>query len=194
MLRGRPHLLKHMPEPKDARRLVPDPENEPDFHAIGKLYPLESSLPPSQENSYDTDNAVLPAAHPTHQARLASSVDWLADEAPASKRMNIDVAVDQYSGSSALSHAFSNGQVLNMASASAEPQLPLPQYVAPGNNNNMMSPDLLLTTLLQQMASNPHLMNNLQAHVPYQLQPQSHPTSMAEWLLQQQQGSTGRSS
>lgn len=40
MLRGLPHLCKYMPKPKDARRLIPDPENEPDFYAISKVYPL----------------------------------------------------------------------------------------------------------------------------------------------------------
>jgi hypothetical protein len=29
-----------MPEPKDARRLIPDPENEPDFYAVSSEYPL----------------------------------------------------------------------------------------------------------------------------------------------------------
>ncbi|CAB9510156.1 shock factor protein HSF8 [Seminavis robusta] len=40
MLRGLPHLGKYMPRPKDARRLVPDPSNEPDFNAISKAFPL----------------------------------------------------------------------------------------------------------------------------------------------------------
>jgi len=40
MLRGLPHLCKYMPKPKDARRLIPDPANEPDFYAISQKYPL----------------------------------------------------------------------------------------------------------------------------------------------------------
>lgn len=35
-----PHLCKYMPQPKNARRLVPDPENEPDFYQLSKLFPL----------------------------------------------------------------------------------------------------------------------------------------------------------
>jgi hypothetical protein len=40
MLRGLPHLVKYMPEAKDARRLIPDPESELDFESISKVYPL----------------------------------------------------------------------------------------------------------------------------------------------------------
>ena len=40
ILRGCPHLTKYMPAPKDARRLIPDPENEPNFYAITHKYPL----------------------------------------------------------------------------------------------------------------------------------------------------------
>jgi hypothetical protein len=40
MLRGIPHIAKYMPEAKDARRMLPDPENEPDFERISKVFPL----------------------------------------------------------------------------------------------------------------------------------------------------------
>jgi hypothetical protein len=40
MLRGLPHLAKYMPEIKDARRLIPDPESELDFESISKVFPL----------------------------------------------------------------------------------------------------------------------------------------------------------
>jgi hypothetical protein len=40
MLRGMPHLAKYMPEVKDARRLIPDPESELDFESISKVLPL----------------------------------------------------------------------------------------------------------------------------------------------------------
>jgi hypothetical protein len=40
MLRGLPHLIQYMPKPRDARRLIPDPDNEPNFYAITKQYPL----------------------------------------------------------------------------------------------------------------------------------------------------------
>jgi hypothetical protein len=29
-----------MPKPKNARHLIPDPENEPDFYSLSNLYPL----------------------------------------------------------------------------------------------------------------------------------------------------------
>lgn len=40
MLRGIPHLAKYMPDAKDARRLNPDPENEPSLEQISQLFPL----------------------------------------------------------------------------------------------------------------------------------------------------------
>jgi hypothetical protein len=40
MLRGLPHLAKYMPEIKDARRLIPNPESELDFESISKVFPL----------------------------------------------------------------------------------------------------------------------------------------------------------
>jgi hypothetical protein len=40
MLRGLPHLCKYMPKSKDARRLIADPENEPNFYVVTKNFPL----------------------------------------------------------------------------------------------------------------------------------------------------------
>jgi hypothetical protein len=34
------YLCKYMPEPKDSRRQIPDPDNEPDFEAISRMYPV----------------------------------------------------------------------------------------------------------------------------------------------------------
>uniref|UniRef100_A0A7S3LFR8 HSF-type DNA-binding domain-containing protein n=1 Tax=Amphora coffeiformis TaxID=265554 RepID=A0A7S3LFR8_9STRA len=42
MLRGMPHLTKYMPPGRDARRLMADPDNEPDFYSIDRLFPLPS--------------------------------------------------------------------------------------------------------------------------------------------------------
>jgi hypothetical protein len=68
MLRGLPHLSKYMPKPKDARRQIPDPDNEPDFYEISSKYPLPDEpdfgkngdfpeMPPSPE---PTKSAELP--------------------------------------------------------------------------------------------------------------------------------------
>ena len=40
MLRGYPNLCQYMPRPKEARRLISDPENEPNFYEISQRYPL----------------------------------------------------------------------------------------------------------------------------------------------------------
>jgi hypothetical protein len=34
------YLCKYMPEPKDSRRQIPDPDHEPEFEAISRLYPV----------------------------------------------------------------------------------------------------------------------------------------------------------
>lgn len=44
MLRGLAHLAKYMPAPKDARRLHPDPDNEPDFYKISEKFPLTDQV------------------------------------------------------------------------------------------------------------------------------------------------------
>ena len=41
MLKGRPHLCQYMPKRKDARRLVADPDNEPNFYKITEQFPLD---------------------------------------------------------------------------------------------------------------------------------------------------------
>ena len=45
MLKDRPHLCQYMPPCKDARRLVADPANEPNFYHISRQYPLDGSVP-----------------------------------------------------------------------------------------------------------------------------------------------------
>lgn len=93
MLRGLPHLCKYMPEPKDARRLIPDPDNEPDLYTIGKQHPLpddpkfgkealSEKISPSSQNTA----APVSAVQPSGVARLASNVAWLHTQLPPAKR------------------------------------------------------------------------------------------------------------
>ena len=49
MLRDMPHLTKYMPRAKDARRLIPDPDNEPNFYAISRVYPVPPPKPEEQQ-------------------------------------------------------------------------------------------------------------------------------------------------
>jgi len=90
MLRGLPHLTKYMPEPKDARRLIPDPENELNFYAISKKYPLPDD-PGFGKNDPSSVKALLDqkpaAASPSR--RLASQVDWMQNQLPAAKRQAV---------------------------------------------------------------------------------------------------------
>lgn len=56
-----------MPPPKDARRLVADPNNEPNFYRISRRFPLDGSVTPkdvadeqSQAKRMRSDSMVLP--------------------------------------------------------------------------------------------------------------------------------------
>lgn len=42
-LRNRFHLCQYMPRPKDYRRLIADPDNEPDFYEMSLRHPLETT-------------------------------------------------------------------------------------------------------------------------------------------------------
>jgi hypothetical protein len=83
MLRGLPHLAKFMPKPKDARRQIPDPENEPNFCEITRKYPLpddpdfgkNSDLPeaqarPEEIGSKSISSPVQPRAAVADLSRL----------------------------------------------------------------------------------------------------------------------------
>jgi hypothetical protein len=80
MLRGLPHLVKYMPEAKDARRLIPDPENEPDFERIRKAFPLpdtqagmlELALALAARNA----GASIVAGHGLQQLQGATTNNW----------------------------------------------------------------------------------------------------------------------
>lgn len=61
MLRGLPHLCPLFPEPKDARRLKQDPDNEPNFYEISKQYPLPDDPNYSPGESYSSKSGKVPA-------------------------------------------------------------------------------------------------------------------------------------
>lgn len=81
MLRGLPHLTKYMPEPKDARRLIPDPDNEPDFHGITLKYPLPDDPGYAKRKRHEETSSTTAG-----QARTFSEVDWIQNQAPDAKR------------------------------------------------------------------------------------------------------------
>jgi hypothetical protein len=55
LLRGLPHLTQYAPQPVERRKLLPDPENEPDFYEITQLFPL----PDDQTNQLEEARAEL---------------------------------------------------------------------------------------------------------------------------------------
>lgn len=99
MLRGLPHLCKYMPKPKDARRLIPDPENEPDFYRISKMYPLpddpsfgkekakETEAAPRREASVAAAAGVAAASPVASLKRSAADLNWMNAQVQDSKRM-----------------------------------------------------------------------------------------------------------
>ena len=99
-LRGLPHLSKYAPDQKDARRLIPDPENEPDLYKVSKTYPLPDSkdhekveVPVQKQAHTLSDVATAPPASihqalPLHGAPTqhhAPASDWIGDQAPLAK-------------------------------------------------------------------------------------------------------------
>jgi hypothetical protein len=62
MIRGLPHLCKYMPRSKDARRLFSDPENEPNFDAISRRFPVPGCSDSPQEKAAAVPVATLSAA------------------------------------------------------------------------------------------------------------------------------------
>jgi hypothetical protein len=59
LLREVPHLAKYMPEAKDARRMIPDPDNEPDFERISKVFPLPNAQAAALELALAVRNAIV---------------------------------------------------------------------------------------------------------------------------------------
>lgn len=65
------HLCSYMPEPKDARRQIPDPVNEPDFEAISRLYPV---LAKTAHISRPDGLLTLPEHNPTVKTAAAPAI------------------------------------------------------------------------------------------------------------------------
>jgi hypothetical protein len=88
-LRGLPHLCQYMPQPRDARRLIPDPENEPNFNAISQMWPVPTKR---QTNLARQEQAphLMQASYLVRKLggvpRLASEVSWMENAMPLAKR------------------------------------------------------------------------------------------------------------
>jgi hypothetical protein len=85
-LRGLPHLCKYMPLPRDARRLIPDPENQPNFSAITQMWPI-----PMNNNCvlHSQDQAAQQVSNLVGVPRLASEVSWMETTMPLAKRQTL---------------------------------------------------------------------------------------------------------
>lgn len=76
-----------MPEARDARRLIPDPENEPSFNTISNMWPVPlsrmseaDSQQAQQQQQQQLVNSLVGAP------RLASEVAWMDNVMPLAKR------------------------------------------------------------------------------------------------------------
>lgn len=90
IIKNMPHLTKYMPEPRDARRQIPDPDTEPELYKISAAYPV-----PKKVGEVGKPICAIPVKRPAAspvqpsllQARLASDVSWLVRQLPPAKRL-----------------------------------------------------------------------------------------------------------
>jgi hypothetical protein len=86
-LRNMPHLCKYMPDSKDARRQIPDPENEPDLYEISKRFPFAGAVVPEVKVP---SPKTVPKTTPSSSllsSRTASELPWMVP--PPAKRVAV---------------------------------------------------------------------------------------------------------
>ena len=95
MLRDRPHLCNFMPRRKDARRLPPDPDHEPDLYLLSRILPIHESNKPTGELLLDVHRPYPRESGGTSDIPLshaaAASIDTPAAEQqqPSPNRLSI---------------------------------------------------------------------------------------------------------
>lgn len=138
-----PHLLLYCQEPIDRRKLLPDPENEPDFYAISGLFPL----PGDRKGIIEEARAALASRGIQIDDQI---VERLANNAPSSSTLPQPVATVP----SALQFVQSAVNPLLALSSLASAQAPVPVRsdlsLAQVLNQHNLSP---LIQLLQQNQS-----------------------------------------
>ncbi|GAX24522.1 hypothetical protein FisN_18Lh076 [Fistulifera solaris] len=84
-LRNMPHLCKYMPDSKDARRQIPDPENEPDLYEISKRFSFAGAVEVKSPS-------IVPETPSTSllSSRTASELPWMVP--PPAKRVAVGTA------------------------------------------------------------------------------------------------------
>ena len=125
-LRGLPHLCKYMPEPKDARRQIPDPANEPNFDAISQMYPLPpSNGAPALSAAVRVDPASQQQAAALINRSVASSATGASNTAaPSSTSMNMPTGTGAAAATNPLQQAIAAaiaGSAPNMFAAKPSP-------------------------------------------------------------------------
>ncbi|GAX17872.1 hypothetical protein FisN_18Hh076 [Fistulifera solaris] len=87
-LRNMPHLCKYMPDSKDARRQIPDPENEPDLYEISKRFPFAGAAEVKSPPPKTTPPSASASSHLS--SRTASELPWMVP--PPAKRVAVGTA------------------------------------------------------------------------------------------------------
>jgi hypothetical protein len=147
ILRGLTHLTKYMPEPKDARRLISDPDNELDFYALSSKFPLPDDLDFNMVSPEET------AKNPSGSVRPVPETPRI--EMPAAKRARPTLVPNVADTFLSLATAGTDGHAPIAAPQATE-------MVAAVNSSNVTAP-LGLTAATS--ASSKDLMSQLQGAV-----------------------------
>lgn len=189
-----------MPEPKDARRLIPDPEHEPDFYAVRRTHPLPGDRVPEQivaqvsplsprEASRASVDALVSRPGSILGARPASEVAWLAQQLPPAKRLAPleaqGVVLDQKPPVAPSLAALLASQS-HMLGGGATTQLQPTQAVDPAFLERARA-NLRAQSLLQQLQQQQQLLKQeqLRAQLNHTSSQRAEAGSIAEWLRQQ---------
>jgi hypothetical protein len=142
-LRGLPHLCKYMPQPRDARRLIPDPDNQPNFSAISQMWPVPMNANPVLTSQ---DQAVQLVNNRVGVPRLSSEVSWMESAMPLAKRQALLPTFSAVPQRSAPPTLFAVGQPWHSLGMQLSPA-----HLALLNSNSNNNPTLATAALCAQL-------------------------------------------
>jgi hypothetical protein len=166
-----------MPQPRDARRLIPDSDNQPNFSAISQMWPV-----PMNDNPVLTsqDQAAQLVNNFVSVPRLASEVSWMESAMPPAKRQALLPTFSAVPQRPAPPTHFTVGQPWNSLGMQLSPaHLALLNSNSNNNNNN---PTLATAALRAQL--------NVRAQMDQQISSKNRSTtaasmSIGDWLRSQ---------
>lgn len=181
MLRGLPHLTKYMPEAREARRKLPDPENEPNFDSISQRFPLPQL--PCGEGSVSA--VLMRSSSPASSEENAPTIVSVSDDydlsAPPAKRLAMSSQRTRGSLSSTTASSSSSSlpsrpvpvlieSVLRtLGPARLTPQQMIATQIlssSSGTSSLSLSPEIIHALLSHQQQQQHHHQNNSPVEVP----------------------------